>query len=43
MLLYTLMGLRQLICLSPPDKWDPADSVETYAILTGPGNLGSTA
>ena len=36
MLLYTLTGLHPLIHLSPPDKWDPADSVETYGILMEP-------
>ena len=36
MLLYTPMGLSQLIHLSPPYKWDPADFVETYGILTEP-------
>ena len=36
MLLYTLTGLCQLIHLSPPDKWDPVGSVETYWIPMEP-------
>ena len=36
MVLYILTGLRQLIHLFPPYKWDPADFVETYEMLMEP-------